>query len=59
MFDIFDFGFGTESILPIENYHNMIDAYYPGVPRKTTVKVIIWQIEKIDIYPRKIKYYSF
>ena len=41
MFDIFDFGFGTESILPIENYHNMIDAYYPGVPRKTIVKVII------------------
>ena len=41
MFDIFDFGFGAESILPIENYHNMIDAYYPGVPRKTTVKVII------------------
>jgi hypothetical protein len=41
MFDIFDFGVGIESILPIENYHNMIDAYYPGVPRKTTVKVTI------------------
>lgn len=41
MFDIFDFGIGIESILPIENYHNMIDAYYPGVPRKTTVKVTI------------------
>jgi hypothetical protein len=40
MFDIFDFGFGTESILPIENYHNMIDTYYPGVPRKTIVKII-------------------
>jgi hypothetical protein len=41
MFDIFDFGLGTESIMPIESYHNMIDTYYPGVPRKTTVKVII------------------
>ena len=41
MFDIFDFGLGTESIMPIESYHNMIDAYYPGIPRKTTVKVII------------------
>ena len=41
MFDIFDFGVGIESILPIENNHNMIDAYYPGIPRKTTVKVII------------------
>ena len=41
MFDILDFGIGTESIMPIENYHNMIDAYYPGIPRKTTVKVII------------------
>ena len=41
MFDIFDFGVGIESILPIENYHNMIDAYYPGITRKTTVKVII------------------
>lgn len=41
MFDIFDFGFGTESILPEEIYHNMIDAYYPGVPRKTIIKVTI------------------
>lgn len=41
MFDIFDFGAGIESIMPIENYHNMIDEYYPGVPRKTIVKVII------------------
>jgi len=41
MFDILDFGVGIESIMPIENYHNMIDAYYPGVPRKTIVKVII------------------
>lgn len=41
MFDIFDFGVGTESIMPIEHYHNMIDVYYPGIPRKTTVKIII------------------
>ena len=41
IFDIFDFGVGIESILPIENYHSMIDTYYPGIPRKTTVKVII------------------
>jgi hypothetical protein len=41
MFDILDFGLGIESIMPIENYHNMIDIYYPGIPRKTTVKVII------------------
>jgi len=41
MFDIFDFGVGIESIMPIENYHNMIDEYYPGIPRKTVVKVII------------------
>jgi hypothetical protein len=41
MFDILDFGLGIESIMPIENYHNMIDAYYPGIPRKTTVKIII------------------
>ena len=41
MFDIFDFGVGIESIMPIENYHNMIDEYYPGIPRKTTVKVTI------------------
>jgi hypothetical protein len=41
MFDILDFGLGVESIMPIENYHNMIDIYYPGIPRKTTVKVII------------------
>ena len=41
MFDIFDFGFGTESILPEENYHNMIDTYYPGIPRKTIVKITI------------------
>jgi len=37
-FDIFDFGIGTESIMPIESYHNMIDTYYPGVPRKAIVK---------------------
>jgi len=41
MFDILDFDLGIESIMPIENYHNMIDIYYPGIPRKTTVKVII------------------
>lgn len=41
MFDILDFGVGVESIMPIENYHNMIDTYYPGIPRKTIVKVII------------------
>jgi len=41
MFDVLDFGLGIESIMPIENYHNMIDIYYPGIPRKTTVKVII------------------
>jgi hypothetical protein len=40
--------------MPIDHYHNMIDAYYPGVPRKTTVKVIIWQIEEIDILIKKI-----
>ena len=39
--DIFDFGVGIESILPIENYHSMIDTYYPGIPRKTIVKVTI------------------
>ena len=41
IFDIFDFGVGIESILPIENYHSMIDTYYPGIPRKTIVKVTI------------------
>lgn len=41
MFDILDFGVGVASIMPIDHYHNMIDAYYPGVPRKTIVKVII------------------
>lgn len=41
MFDIFDFGFGTDSIMPEESYHKMIDNYYPGVPRKTTVKVLV------------------
>jgi hypothetical protein len=40
-FDILDFGFGTESIMKEEIYHNMVDTYYPGVPRKTIVKVII------------------
>jgi len=40
-FDILDFGFGTESIMDEDVYHKMIDAYYPGVPRETIVKVII------------------
>jgi hypothetical protein len=33
-FDLGIFGFGTESITTDEVYHNMIDNYYPGIPRK-------------------------
>ena len=40
-FDRYSFGFGTESIMSEEAFHKMVDAYYPGVPRKTVVKVII------------------
>lgn len=40
-FDRGTFGFGTESIMSEDAFHKVIDAYYPGVPKKTIVKVII------------------
>lgn len=38
-FDLGIFGFGTESIFTDDIYHNMIDNYYPSIPRKTEVVV--------------------
>jgi len=40
-FDLGVFGFGTESIASDEVYHNMIDNYYPGVPRKAEAVVTL------------------
>ncbi len=40
-FDIFDFGIGTDSIMTENAYHQMIDRYYPTIPRKTSITIVL------------------